>query len=118
MPRKFWSKSQPETQIKAATAEEWAYMNPVLNEGEPGYVLDTEEFKVGNGVDTFDVLTSVSGGSTPAPSNDVIVVVPHGDDADFARPEGALVVYWLGAVEPTNALDEDLWSGDGNVEVQ
>jgi hypothetical protein len=38
-------------------------------------------------------------------------VVSHGSTADTARPAGAVAVYWIGTVEPTNAVDGDLWIG-------
>ena len=109
MARKQWRKSQPETQVKSADAEEWAYMNPILGAGEPGYVLDTQEFKIGDGKTRFDSLPSISGGSS-SDAGSFIQVVPHGDDANYPRPEGVTVVYWLGTVEPVNAVEEDLLS--------
>lgn len=41
-----------------------------------------------------------------------VVVVPHGNDANFPRPADVLVAYWKGAAEPINALEDDQWSGD------
>lgn len=38
-----------------------------------------------------------------------MVVVNHGADASVARPTGVGAVYWIGSVQPTNALDSDLW---------
>ena len=40
-----------------------------------------------------------------------MVVVNHGTNPSTERPTGALAVYWIGAVEPTNATDNDLWIG-------
>ena len=40
-----------------------------------------------------------------------MVVVNHDTNASIERPTGALAVYWIGAVEPTNAADNDLWIG-------
>lgn len=39
----------------------------------------------------------------------VMVVVVHGSDAAVARPGGAAAVYWIGSVEPTNAITSDMW---------
>lgn len=36
-------------------------------------------------------------------------VVLHGSTAETARPSGYAVVIWIGSVEPTNALDNDLY---------
>lgn len=40
-----------------------------------------------------------------------IRVVKHGTNGNTARPTGASVVYWVGTVEPTKALDDDMWLG-------
>lgn len=40
-----------------------------------------------------------------------MTVVNHGSTASTARPAGAVAVYWIGTVEPTNATDNDLWIG-------
>ena len=40
-----------------------------------------------------------------------MVVVNHDTNASTERPTGALAVYWIGAVEPINATDNDLWIG-------
>ena len=40
-----------------------------------------------------------------------MVVVNHDTNSSTERPTGALAVYWIGAVEPTNATDNDLWIG-------
>ena len=108
MPAKRWSVSQPETQVKSALASEWDYMNPILGRGEPGYVLDTGVLKIGDGETPFDSLAPV-GGEVEAPV-DAIAVVEHGDDANYPRPDSITVVYWLGTVEPLNAIEDDLLS--------
>lgn len=38
-------------------------------------------------------------------------VIHHETDASVARPPGAPAVYWVGSVEPENAIDGDLWIG-------
>lgn len=43
-----------------------------------------------------------------------IQVVEHGDDPNVERPWGPKVVYWLGSVEPVNAIDDDLLSQEVN----
>jgi hypothetical protein len=54
--------------------------------------------------------TGPTGATGPAPDVSTIVqVVNHGATASTARPAGALVVYWVGSVQPTNALNSDLW---------
>jgi hypothetical protein len=49
--------------------------------------------------------------STATASPDVMRVVSHGADANVARPADTAAVYWIGTVEPLQALDGDLWIG-------
>lgn len=48
-------------QYRRGTATQWTSVNPILAQGEPGYEYDTGKFKVGNGVDTWNVLPYSSG---------------------------------------------------------
>lgn len=48
-------------QYRRGTAAQWTSVNPILAQGEPGYEYDTGKFKVGNGVDTWNVLPYSSG---------------------------------------------------------
>lgn len=52
-------------QYRRGTAAQWTAVNPVLAQGEPGYEYDTGKFKVGNGVDTWNVLPYSSGTQGP-----------------------------------------------------
>lgn len=36
-------------QFKRGLAERWTLLNPILNPGEPGFELDTDKFKIGDG---------------------------------------------------------------------
>lgn len=63
-------------------------------------------------------LTQVSASSTYATTATVdtkqdkssaMVVVNHGSTASTARPTGVGAVYWIGSVQPTNALAYDMW---------
>lgn len=40
-------------QLKRGTAARWVEMNPVLADGEPGFELDTNQLKIGNGKDVW-----------------------------------------------------------------
>lgn len=44
-------------------------------------------------------------------SKQAMVVVNHGEISDTPRPPGAVAVYWIGAAEPYNSSDNDLWIG-------
>ena len=43
-------------QFKRGDAERWNELNPILAEGEPGFELDTNKFKIGNGINTWEEL--------------------------------------------------------------
>lgn len=40
---------------------------------------------------------------------EVMGYVNHGATADTDRPVGYAAVLWIGTVEPTNAIDGDVW---------
>ena len=44
-------------QIRRGTSAQWTATNPVLADGELGFETDTKKGKLGNGVDTWSVLT-------------------------------------------------------------
>ncbi len=56
--------------LRRDTAADWVFTNPILSEGEPGYELDTNKLKFGDGVHTWTELPYFSpsvvggGGST------------------------------------------------------
>jgi hypothetical protein len=55
-------------QIRTATAVQWSTTNPVLSLGEPAYVSDTRQEKIGDGVTAWNSLpyvVSSSGGLIP-----------------------------------------------------
>ena len=46
--------------LRRGTAEEWMRINPQLNIGEPGYEIDTNRLKIGNGFDDWLSLPYIS----------------------------------------------------------
>ncbi len=46
-----------------------------------------------------------------AAAADAVTAVNHGSNASAARPSGVTAVYWIGTVEPVNAVNGDLWIG-------
>jgi hypothetical protein len=46
-----------------------------------------------------------------AAAADAVTAVTHGSNASTARPSGVAAVYWIGTVEPVNAVNGDLWIG-------
>lgn len=43
-------------QLKRGTAARWAELNPILQAGEPGFVIDENKFKIGDGLCHWDDL--------------------------------------------------------------
>lgn len=43
-------------QLRQDTTENWNSANPVLLEGEMGYNTDTKQFKIGNGINSWNTL--------------------------------------------------------------
>lgn len=65
-------------------------------------------------IGTLNATTVQQGGSgiqlqTPIATNGMGVVV-HGSTAGTARPSGFAVIHWIGTVEPTNAVNGDIWT--------
>jgi hypothetical protein len=50
--------------LKRGTEARWLSLNPVLASGEPGFAVDTNQLKVGNGVDTWSNLPSINASGT------------------------------------------------------
>lgn len=47
--------------LKRGTAERWAEVNPVLAQGEPGFVYDSNLLKIGDGVTPWNDLPYIQG---------------------------------------------------------
>lgn len=43
-------------QLRQDTTENWKSANPILLEGEMGYNTDTKQFKIGNGINSWNTL--------------------------------------------------------------
>jgi hypothetical protein len=64
---------------------------------------------VGHNHDGTYAAASHNHDSTYAAKSTAFVVVTHGSTASTARPTGVGAVYWVGSVEPNNAVNTDLW---------
>ena len=47
--------------LRRGLAAKWQEVNPVLAEGEPGWAMDTEVLKIGDGVRPWNELNAISG---------------------------------------------------------
>ncbi len=73
--------------------------------GKSSFDLWKEQGNKGSVTDYLNSLRVVNGsrgGGTP-------ITVVHGTNAGYKRPGISIPVMWIGSVEPTNALDNDLW---------
>jgi hypothetical protein len=64
------------------TAYNWASVNPIMAEGEPGYEKDTGKLKIGNGLSRWNDLDYLAGsapigGSDEALQAHIDSVAPH-----------------------------------------
>ena len=49
--------------LKRATAARWAELNPILDQGEPGFVYDFNRLKIGDGITAWNDLPYIDGKS-------------------------------------------------------
>lgn len=63
--------------LKRATAEKWAELNPILALGEPGFVYDTNQLKIGDGITPWEFLPYISGNG--GVGGGILVVNTFGD---------------------------------------
>ena len=54
--------SDTRIQLRRGSAAEWASANTVLGEGEPGFSVNNNTLKIGDGVTTYANLSGISGG--------------------------------------------------------
>ncbi len=59
------------------TAERWAFVNPILSEGEPGLEKDTGKFKIGDGRKPWTKLPYFTPKETLSESNDTLLEHVH-----------------------------------------
>lgn len=61
--------------LRRGQTEQWESVNPILAEGEPGFAIDANVLKIGNGIDPWNDLDEIGGGSE---SGELSVII--GDD--------------------------------------
>ena len=78
------SKFYARMQQRRGTAAEWTAANPILQAGEIGYETDTEQFKIGNGTDTWSAIEYWEGALPDQTSNSGKFLTTDGTDAAWA----------------------------------
>jgi hypothetical protein len=92
---------QSSINLRRSTAAEWLSENPVLGLGEAAFESDTNKLKIGDGIDTWDLLSYASGGASvevgDAPPSEV-----EPNTLWWNSDEGVLYIYydnfWVEAV--------------------
>lgn len=59
--------------LKRSTSQRWAELNPILQQGEPGFAYDTNVFKIGDGITPWNDL--VPPYATEQDKNDNLIFV-------------------------------------------
>ena len=73
-------------QIRKGQSSEWSFENPILASGEPGFSIDDNILKIGNGSDAWTLLDPIGSGTSiiPQPYKNYITVTSNysisGDD--------------------------------------
>lgn len=114
-------------QFRKGTATEWAAINPVLADGEPGVERDTGKLKIGDGVKTWTALPYSSAQSATQTLNDLtdvdtLTIAPADDNVLMYD---AVALQWKPAALPvpatptgetgwTNAVFQNGWLDYGS----
>ena len=76
--------------FRRGTSAEWTASNPVLAEGEPGYVTDTDAMKIGDGVTPWSGLTYMGVDGTGTTSTRVLTVNGRSGDVVLDKTDVGL----------------------------
>lgn len=80
--------------LKRGTAQRWIEVNPILQQGEPGFEYDTNKLKIGDGFTPWNSLPYIATGennNTPIESKEEIYVV--NTFAELPIPGDATLLY-------------------------
>lgn len=112
--------SGPSTQLKSGTAAEWSQINPVLDDGEPGYERDTKTFKIGDGTSSWSALNPVGGSgislSRPASADVQAAAGVYKDGFTVTSGLTTSTPIYCPVFDPT-FMEEDIWTTDGEIAV-
>ena len=70
-------------QLRRSTEQEWEVANPVLRQGEPGFVVDKNKLKIGDGITAWNQLEYLDGEASIIPDGDSVII----------NADGALTIY-------------------------
>ena len=101
--------------LKRGTAARWAEVNPILAQGEPGFVYDANRLKIGDGITAWNDLPYIDG-KREVGDYDYITDFPEVGRSDIiykAEKEQSLYQY-----NPETSSYEKLSSGQGIDNIQ
>lgn len=85
--------------FKRGTAARWAELNPVLAMGEPGFVYDTHQLKIGDGVTPWNDLPYISNNTTDLVNFDLSTDFPTvGDENVIYKASKEQSLYQFNAI--------------------
>ena len=78
----------------------------VAHRSSAAYATDTAKWALSS---SYALIAEPIGAAAQATANAAMATVNHGANPATARPVGAPAVYWVGTVEPANAVNGDMW---------
>ena len=103
-------------QLRRGTAAKWAEVNPILGQGEPGYVYDSNLLKIGDGITPWNDLPYIQGNSEILSYDKVDIFPNQGDPTIIYKASKELSLYQF---NPDTNIYEKLSDGTGidNIEL-
>lgn len=96
--------------LKRGTAARWAEVNPILEQGEPGFVYDQNRLKIGDGVTPWNDLPYIDGKREVADYNNLSDFPAIGETGIIYKASDELSLYQFNAITKEY---EKLSSGQG-----
>lgn len=83
--------------LKRGTAARWAEVNPILEQGEPGFVYDQNRLKIGDGVTPWNNLPYIDGKREVADYNNLSDFPVVGETGVIYKASDELSLYQFNA---------------------
>ena len=103
--------------LRRGTAAEWDLINPILAEGEPGFAIDTNILKIGNGKDTWKNLIAINDAAISADGQTITYNQNHQislagfDTAKQGQIPIKTTNSTLSWIDPNNIFEEVIFNG-------
>ena len=65
--------------LRRGTAQRWIEVNPILDQGEPGFEYDTNKLKIGDGISAWNDLPYIAVGEISLPPSEITSVYDYSD---------------------------------------